>query len=361
MGPLEIRAPTPDARCVEASLPSLGEGITPTRKFFIRSHFAVPLLKPETWRLAVEGAVEHPLVLGWEGLRSLPFREVTATLECAGNSRSTVRPRPEGVLWGHGAIGTGRFGGVSLGDVLARARPRRSAREVVLSGADRGKEPGVEGALRYEMSVDLAKAMDPDTLLAFEMNGAPLLPAHGFPVRAVVPGYYGMASVKWLTRVEVVDRPFTGYFRARAYTYIREGQRTAEPRRPVTTLNVKSLITRPGEGEVLAPGRYRIRGVAWSAGVPIARVEVSTSPVPEGPASWRTARLTPSSSRYAWTRWELDWEAREPGFYIVRARATDATGATQPEEAEWNFRGVGNNSVHAVPVEVRARGPRTRA
>ncbi len=355
--PLEVRAPTPEARCVEASLPSLVEEITPTSKFFIRSHFAVPSLTREDWRLTIEGEVDRPTVLTYEDVRALPHRELVVTMECAGNSRSTVRPRPEGVLWGHGAVSTGRWRGVPLRLALDRAGIRPSALEVVLQGADQGKEPGVRGNIRYEMSVDLAKALHPDTLLVDEMNGQPLPPSHGFPVRVIVPGYYGMASVKWLTRIEVIDHPFDGHFRTRAYAYIREGQRSDEPKVPATAARVKSLINWPREGQVLATGPHVIRGVAWSGDSPVVRVDVSVFPASSAGEVWHCARLGSNSSRYSWTHWELLCDIPDPGFYVIRSRATDERGFSQPVQAEWNYRGLGNNSIHCVPIEVQAGGP----
>ncbi len=355
--PLEVGAPTPDAKCVEASLPSLVDETTPTNRFFVRSHFAVPRLTEEDWRLSIEGNLEHPTVLTYADLLALPHRDLVSTLECAGNSRSTVRPKPEGVLWGHGAVSTGRWRGVPLWMVLDRAGLKPSTVEVALQGADQGTEPGIEGALHYEMSIDVAKALHPDTLLVDHMNGERLTPHHGFPVRVIVPGYYGMASVKWLVRIEARDQPFRGYFRDRAYTYIREGQRAEEPRKPASVVRVKSLITWPRQGQVLATGPHVIRGAAWSGESPIVRVEVSVSPAQGGGEIWRPARLRPGSTRHAWTHWELMCEIPESGFYIIRARATDENGNCQPVEAEWNFRGLGNNSIHCVPVEVRASGP----
>jgi len=355
--PLERRPPTADARCVEASLPSLVDEVTPTNRFFIRSHFAVPHLTREDWQLTVSGEVERPLVIRYDDLRSLPHRDLVTTMECAGNSRSTVRPKPEGVLWGHGAVSTGKWRGVPLGLLLERAGVRTTAREVVLRGADRGREPGLAGELAYEMSLPVEKALHPDTLLVDEMNGTPLPPAHGFPVRAVVPGYYGMASVKWLTDVVVLDQPFDGYFRTRAYAYIREGQRTNEPKEPAAAIRVKSLVNWPREGQILATGPHVLRGVAWSGAAPIVRVDVSISPTTGAGEVWRSAQLHPAPTRYAWNHWELFCDLPDPGFYVIRARATDELGNTQPVEAEWNFRGIGNNSIHCVPVEVQAGGP----
>ena len=355
--PLEVRAPTPEARCVEASLPSLVDEVTPTGRFFIRSHFSVPHLTREEWQLHVGGLVDRPVTMGYEEFQSLPHRDLISTMECAGNSRSTVRPKPEGVLWGHGAVSTGRWRGVPLRTLLDRVGVRPSAVEVVLEGADRGKEPGIGSDLSYAMSIDLPKALHPDTLLVDEMNGEPLAPSHGFPVRAIVPGYYGMASVKWLTQISAVDRPFEGYFRARAYTYIREGQRASDPRTPASFIRVKSLINWPREGQILATGPHVIRGAAWSGEAPILRVDVSISPPSGAGEVWHSARLHPAQSRYAWSHWDLLCDLPDPGFYLIRARATDELGNTQPVQAEWNFRGIGNNSIHCVPIEVQAAGP----
>ncbi len=355
--PLEVRAPTPDARCVESSLSSLTDDVTPTNRFFIRSHFAVPHLTRDAWRLKVRGTVEREVVLDFDEFSALPHRDLVVTMECAGNSRSTVRPKPEGVLWGHGAVSTGLWRGVPLCHVLDQAGVQRTAVEVVLGGADRGHEPGQESELGYEMSIDLDKALHPDTLLVDEMNGRPLAPSHGFPVRAVVPGYYGMASVKWLTDLQVVDRPFEGYFRSRAYAYIREGQRTEEPKAPARVIRVKSLIHWPREGQILATGPHVLRGLAWSGEAAIERVDVSISPPTGAGEVWRSARLERGRSRYAWTHWSLHCDLPDPGFYIIRARATDELGHSQPVQAEWNFRGLGNNSIHCVPVEVQIAGP----
>lgn len=355
--PLEVRAPTPDARCLEASLSSLEDEITPTNRFFIRSHFAVPKIDPESWRLVIDGEVERPITLTLADLRELPHRELTSVLECAGNGRIAVRPKAEGVLWGHGAVSNARWRGVPLRSVLETVRVKSTAIEAVLEGADRGHEPGVAEELRYAMSIFVGKALDGETLLVDEMNGEPLSASHGFPVRAIVPGWYGMASVKWLTRINFTAKPFQGYFRSRAYAYIREGDSSESPKPPVTSVRVKSLVTWPKEGQVLAPGPHRLRGVAWSGDAAILRVDVSMSPETGAGGVWRPARLLPGASRYSWSHWELLCDLPHPGFYVVRARATDELGNTQPVQAEWNFRGVGTNSIHCVPVEVHPSGP----
>lgn len=355
--PLEVGAPTPDARCVEASLASLDAEITPTNRFFIRSHFAVPKIDRATWRLTIDGQVDRPSTFTFEDLRDLPHRDLTSTMECAGNGRVTVRPKAEGVLWGHGAVSTAKWRGVPLRTLLEAAGVRPTAVEVLFRGADRGTEPGASGEVAYEMSISVAKALDADTLLVDEMNGEPLSPSHGFPVRMIVPGWYGMASVKWLTHVTLTDEPFQGHFRSRAYAYIYEGDPAERPKEPVTTMRVKSLITWPKEGTVIAPGPHKVRGVAWSGDSPILRVDVSTEPATGSGEVWRPARLVGRSTRHAWVQWEFYCDLPLAGFYVLRVRATDELGHTQPAQARWNFRGVGNNSIHCIPIEVRPGGP----
>ncbi len=361
--PLEVRPPTPDALCIESPLASLETAVTPTSHFFVRNHFAVPHIDLRDWRLAIEGEVDRPLLLTYEEIRNLPHRPLRALIECAGNSRSSVRPHPEGVLWRNGAVGTAEWVGTPLRDLLERAKIRPGAVEVLFEGLDHGKEPGLDAEISYGMSITADKALDPDTLLVDEMNGQPLSARHGFPLRAIVPGWYGMASVKWLSRIVVLQQPFEGYFRTRAYAFISEGESAEARHRPVTSVRVKSLVTWPKEGSVLAPGAHRIRGVAWSGVGRIARVEVSIGGLRESleEETWLPAVLSEPESRHAWTHWEFARELTRPGFYVIRARATDEKGNTQPLEAKWNFRGLGNNSVHQVPLEVRAKAsPRAK-
>jgi DMSO/TMAO reductase YedYZ molybdopterin-dependent catalytic subunit len=354
--PLEVRPPTPDALCIETPLASLETPVTPVSQFFVRNHFAVPQVDLEDWRLAIEGHVERPRLLTYEEIRGLPHRPLRALIECAGNSRSSVRPHPEGVLWRNGAVSTGEWVGTPLRDLLELAKVRPGAVEVLLEGLDHGKEPGLDREIHFGMSITTEKAMDPDTLLVDEMNGNPLSPRHGFPLRAIVPGWYGMASVKWLSRIVVLHRPFDGYFRTRAYAFIPEGEAADAPHRPVSAVRVKSLVTWPKEGSVLSTGLHRIRGVAWSGVGRIVRVEVSVGGMkdPLEEETWHSAVLTDADSPYSWSHWEYPRELDRAGFYVIRVRATDEKGNVQPPEAKWNFRGLANNSVHQVPVEVRS-------
>ncbi|MCI4319672.1 MAG: sulfite oxidase [Thermoplasmata archaeon] len=352
----ELEVVVREPLCAEVPLTALNSWITPTPRFFVRSHFPAPHVDLPSYRLAVDGEVDRAFTLSYPELRKLPDRTVVATMECAGNSRTRVYPPAEGVPWKHGALGTARWRGVPLADLLARAGLRRGATEVVLEGADRGRERGVAGEIGYAMSVPVDKAMDPDTLLALEMNGADLEPRHGFPVRAVVPGWYGMASVKWLTRISVIDHPFQGYYRTRPYVFIHEGDDPESSKKPVTTLQVKSLITWPSEDAVLSTGSHVVRGVAWGGSGTITRVEVTTLPVDgwEPSVPWAQATLLEPRARHAWVRWECPLRFDAPGYHVIRVRAVDDAGTTQPLYAPWNFRGVATNSIHAIPVIVRA-------
>jgi DMSO/TMAO reductase YedYZ molybdopterin-dependent catalytic subunit len=334
-----------------APLASLDTWVTPTSLFFIRTHFPfLPELDITDWRLTVEGEVERPLRLQYDDLWHLPSKELGCLLECAGNSRAAVQPPVEGLLWDHGGVGNARWKGVPLCTVLEQVGVKATAQEVLLEGADCGKERGASGESGYAMSLPLDKAMHPDTLLAYEMNGAVLSPEHGYPIRAVVPGWYGMTSVKWLRRIVALDQPFQGYHQSQYYVFIKEGVQHGAHKERVTSMRVKSLITWPNRGQVLSIGTHSIQGVAWSGQGAVSRVEVST----DNGRTWHPTNLQDSQSPYAWQQWKFQWQAIEPGYFLIRARATDAQGNTQPEQAPWNFRGFANNSIHAIPVEVRA-------
>lgn len=321
---------------------ALAEPLTPADRFFVRSHFGVPRIDPLRWRLRVEGAVRRPLELDLEALQALGAQEATVTLECAGNGRSLLKPTPPGLPWGLGAVGTARFTGLPLEALLRRAGLEPGAREVAFFGADQGEVEG-GGVEAYARSLPLEEALRPEVLLAWGMNGAPLPPEHGFPLRLVVPGWYGMASVKWLVRILVLRAPFKGYFQAQDYLYQSPGGRVE----PVTRIRVRALILTPVQGARLEGGPVEVRGLAWSGYGPVRRVEVSA----DGGRRWQEAELW-ASSPYAAARWRYLWHPPAPGVYTLMARAQDASGAIQPLEPFWNERGYGNNQVHRVQVEV---------
>ena len=340
-----------DPVCRESALTSLDSWITPTERFYVRNHFSdIPKVDPSTWRLAIDGEVRQPLSLSFSDILAMPSKELTMTMECAGNSRSYVTPPAEGLIFRHGAVSTARWKGVPLNSVLERVGVSDAAVEVVFQGADYGEEEedGVAFDLAFRRSLPLDKALHPDTLLAYEMNDQVLTAAHGFPLRMVVPRWYAMASVKWLTHINVLDRPFHGFFQQRRYVMINEGREDSLDRQPVTALKVKSLITSPRHGEVIQPGTCTIRGFAWSGEGDVEKVEVC----PDGGRNWQGATLLGESEPNAWRQWELDWQASQPGHYILMARATDSEGNTQPNTIPWNFRGYANNGVHTIAVEV---------
>jgi DMSO/TMAO reductase YedYZ molybdopterin-dependent catalytic subunit len=311
----------------ETPLEGVRSWVTPNRLFFVRNHFPVPVLDLDSWKLSVGGCVERPMEWSWDDLGALPERSVFATVECAGNGRSFLQPHVHGVQWGAGAIGHAEWTGVPLRLVLQRAGLMPGAVEVLFEGADVGSEADHPEPMAFARSLPLAKALDPDTLLATRMNGELLEPTHGFPVRLLVPGWYGVASVKWLRRVEVLREPFRGYFQTTKYTVQRP---TADGLKPVVVgpMAAKSEIVRPRAGEVLGVGTNRLFGVAWAGPEAVARVEVST----DSGWSWNDAELIGPRAAYSWTLWEYLWEVAEPGRYELLARAASTAGQVQPRE-----------------------------
>ena len=326
----------------------LGEDLTPTVRFYRRSHFPIPVLDPAAWRLGVGGMVHRPLSLSLPELIRLPAETLAVTLECAGNGRALQRPPAPGVQWGPGAVGTAEWTGPRLADVLARAGIRPGACEVIFGGADQGQAAdGSPRSIRFERSLPVRDALESGALLAYAMNGQPLPVRHGYPLRLVVPGWYAVASVKWLTDIRVVAEPFDGFFQAVHYVYDwdRGGHGAPEP---VREMQVRALITRPGAGQELPAGGVIVRGVAWSGAAPVARVEVS---VAGGP--WRKARLIGAPAAHGWQQWEFLAGGLRPGDVTVRARATDLAGRVQPGRPEWNRLGYGTNFIHEVRVLAR--------
>lgn len=311
----------------ETPLESVQGWVTPNRLFFVRNHFDVPAIDRSRWRLRVEGCVERPSEWTWEELTSLPQRSVFATVECAGNGRSFLKQTAPGVQWGAGAVGHAEWTGVPLARVLERSGLKAEALEVVCEGSDRGSESDHPEPMHFVRSLPLAKALDPDTLLAYRMNGELLQPSHGAPARLFVPGWYGVASVKWLSRIEVVDRPFRGYFQSVKYTVQRRNRSGVETV-VVGPMAVKSEILRPHADNLLAPGANRIFGVAWAGEEAVAGVEVST----DDGQSWFPADLIGMRAPYSWTLWEYLWEVAEPGVYNLLSRATSGGGQVQPTD-----------------------------
>ena len=311
----------------ETPLDKVRGWVTPNRLFFVRNHFPVPDIDLNAWRLRVEGCVAHALDLSFDDLAALPTRSVFATVECAGNGRSFLEQRAAGVQWGAGAIGHAEWTGVPLRHLLEEAGIDAKAVEVLCEGCDQGTEADHPQPMHFARSLPLTKALDPDTLLATHMNGESLEPEHGFPLRLFVPGWYGVASVKWLRRIEVLDRPYAGYFQTHKYTVQRKTNRGLKTI-VVGPMAVKSEIIRPPEGSVLGVGVNRVFGVAWAGEEPVAAVEVST----DGGSSWSEAVLLGPHAPYSWTMWEYLWETGEPGSHTLLAKARSASGREQPLE-----------------------------
>jgi DMSO/TMAO reductase YedYZ molybdopterin-dependent catalytic subunit len=331
----------------ETPLPELVGGVVmPTARFYVRNHFPIPDLDAGPFRLGVTGLVERPLSLSLRELQNMRSQTEVVTLECAGNGRTLFDPPVPGERWQYGAVSTAEWSGVPLAEILDRAGVRSSAREVRFRGADGGEVDNKRGPIRFERSLTIDEARSSDAILAYAMNGEPLPIQHGFPLRLVVPGWYGVASVKWLTEIEVSDRPFEGHYQTEKYVYYwnRNGKETREP---VTLQRVRALITEPSPGQEAPPGELVVRGVAWSGAAPIAKVEVS---VDRG--DWREAHLIGERKRHSWQWWELIARFDRPGTVSLRVRATDLAGRNQPDQAEWNKLGYGNNGIHEVTARI---------
>ncbi|MGH7128606.1 MAG: sulfite oxidase [Planctomycetaceae bacterium] len=309
----------------ETPLGDVQSWVTPNRLFYVRNHFDLPEIDRSAWRLAIAGCVERDLELSWEQFESLPQRSVFATMECAGNGRSFLERRVEGVPWGAGAIGHAEWTGVSLSLVLKQAGLKPEAVEIVGHGADQGTEKGLPEPMHFARSLPREKALHPDTLLATRMNGELLEPSHGAPVRLLVPGWCGVSSVKWLTRLDAVDTPFQGYFQAVKYVVQRRTGRGTQTE-VIGNMPVKSEIIRPRDGEAIGIGTNRIFGLAWAGEDEVAAVELSL----DGGRTWGRTELVGPRAPYSWCLWEYLWEVAAPGEYTLLSRAISSSGRIQP-------------------------------
>ncbi|WP_210594228.1 sulfite oxidase [Streptomyces sp. GESEQ-35] len=331
-------------------LEALRYDVTPPGLHYVLTHYDIPYVpEDEPWTLTIGGLVRRPLRLDLAELRAYPQVTVRVTLECAGNGRALLTPRPVSQPWLVEAVGTADWTGVPLRLLLAEASVAPDAVDVVFTGADHGVERGVEQDYRRSLPVDVATGAEPEVLVAYAMNGVPLPPQHGSPLRLVVPGWYGMAHVKWLREITATDTAFTGFQQAVAYRLRQHPQDEGEP---VTRIAPRALLVPPGfpdfmsRTRIVRPGPVTIDGRAWSGQAPVTRAEVST----DAGHTWHPADLAPDAGhRWAWRRWRFTWTAT-PGEHVLSARATDAEGHTQPLEAPWNRGGFANNLVQRVPV-----------
>ena len=319
--------------------------VTSVGLHYLLIHYDVPVVDPQTWRLRVRG--ERELELSLDDLRARPAAEATVTMECAGNGRARLDPRPVSQPWLVEAVGTARWGGTPLRPLLEEAG-LGGGTEVLFTGIDRGVEGGEEQA--FQRALPLEEALRGEVLLAYEMNGAPLPPQHGFPLRLVVPGWYGMTNVKWLERIELVDEPFAGYQQTWSY---RLRQAEDDEGEPLQRMQPRSLMVPPGIPEFMTrdrsvePGEVVLEGRAWSGVAPVAAVEVSS----DGGSTWAQAELEAAAEPWAWRGWTFRWIA-EPGEYVLASRARDEAGNEQPAEPPWNLGGYANNAVQTVRVTV---------
>ncbi len=348
---LTIRSRQPDN--LESSFHDLSDLITPNENFYVRSHFETPEIDVNAWTLQIGGSVREPLTFTLAQLEAFPRTSATVTLECAGNGRVYLSPAAPGDQWALGAVGTADWTGVRLSTLLQHAGVDDRAKEVILVGSDVGvwkDPPKPVDQIQYARSIPIKKAMSGDVLLAYQMNEDPLPASHGSPVRAVVGGWYGMASVKWLSQIIVVDQPFQGYFQTTDYAYW-SSEAGMTVRRPITEMQLKLQIARPTEREVIAAGStYRVTGAAWSGSSAVARVEFSD----DGGRTFAPASLTGAPIPFAWRLWDFQWKVpKAAGMRTLAARAFDETGRVQTTGHDPNF---GNYMIsHQLPVVVEVR------
>lgn len=322
--------------------------VTPVGMHYLLTHYDIPFLEADGFELVVDGSVGDQLRLDLSDLRSRPVVSARVTLECAGNGRARLLPRPVSQPWLVEAVGTAEWTGTPLAPLLREAGVRVEAVEAVFSAADHGIERGVEQD--YQRSLPLAEALRDDVLLVYGMNGGPLPPQHGFPLRLIVPGWYGMAHVKWLTRITLVDEPFDGH-QMRAY---RLRQDSDDPGTPLTRMEPRALLQPPGfadfmtRARVVHPGPVPVTGRAWSGWAPVDGVDITV----DG-HTWHAATTEPGLGHCEWASWSWTWDAT-PGDYVLSARARDRSGRVQPVQQPWNSGGFANNVVQQVPVTVVA-------
>ncbi len=331
-------------------LEALRYPITPVGLHYLLIHYDIPVVEPESWKLEIGGLVERPLELSLADIRSRPAEELVVTMECAGNGRARLERRPISQPWLLEAVGTARWRGTPLRTLLEEAGLADEAVEILFTGLDRGVEGGI--AQSFQRSLPREEALRDEVLLVYEMNGEPLPPQHGFPLRLVVPGWYGMTNVKWLARIEAVDRPFEGYQQSTAYRLRLEED---EEGRPLDRMLPRSLMIPPGQPEFLTRERNvplepcLLEGRAWSGTSPVAGVEVSA----DGGENWNEAELgQEADSAWAWRSWSYRWEPPAAGTYELCSRARDEAGNEQPLEPDWNLGGYVNNAVQRVRVVV---------
>lgn len=311
----------------ETPVDSMRTWITPNSHFFVRNHFEVPELDESRWTLRLNVNADSERRLSWDLLDTMPQHNVFATLECAGNGRAFLEKRAPGVQWGAGAVGNAEWSGVRVRDLIDPEKMGDDALEIIFEGSDRGVEGGSDGEICFARSLPIDAALHPDTIIALRMNGEVLSVDHGYPARLIVPGWYGVASVKWLSGIRVTADPFRGFFQSVKYT-VKRDTAMGVSEEVVGSMLPKSEITRPRPAERLSTGVHCVEGVAWAGREAVAAVESSF----DGGESWRRAEMASPQQRYCWTNWRIEWTANEPGQYQLMARAISASGEIQPTQ-----------------------------
>jgi DMSO/TMAO reductase YedYZ molybdopterin-dependent catalytic subunit len=338
-------------RNVETPLSAIDSFLTPTDRHFVRSHFAVPALDLKTWKLRIEGHVETPLEFTLDELKKLKAVSKKVTLECAGNGRVFLVPPARGLQWAFGGVSTADWVGVPLAELLDRAKPKAGAADVILVGADKGAitaDPASPGPIHFDRGIPIEKARKADTVLAYAMNDADLPASHGAPLRAVVGGWYGVASVKWLTRIVVTDTAYQGFWQTFDYSYFTRRDGGLPQLTPVTAMQPKAILTSP-TGQVARGVKTRLFGAAWAGERKVGKVEVSF----DGGKAWVPAKVNPQNDPLAWTFWELEHTFQQPGPAQVLVRCTDEKGLAQPDSRDPDRRTYMIN--HLVPFELTVK------
>ncbi|MDZ5474530.1 sulfite oxidase [Bacillus sp. 31A1R] len=332
----------------ESPIHFLSKWKTPEEYFYLRNHFSYPHFYDMHFGLMVDGLVSNTTFISYRNILSMKSKSIVVPLECAGNKRSKFVPKVYGEQWEEGAISQGKWRGISLRDLLSPLHISPTAKEIVFIGKDFGKRTDMLGLFYYARSLPISKALDPDTLIAYEYNDKPITFKHGFPLRLIVPSWYAMASVKWLQWIVVIDHEFNGPFQNVDYVYY-PNKETDKGKFPVTVLIVNSTIQKPLDFEILDTGKHVITGIAWTGKGTIKKVEIST----DNGKTWNTVFIKYlSNESYSWVRWSYEWEVKNKGEYTIKSRATDSEGRVQPEEPFWNRKGYGYNAVSSVTVKV---------
>ncbi|TCP28704.1 molybdenum-dependent oxidoreductase-like protein [Scopulibacillus darangshiensis] len=331
----------------ETPIHFLGGDLTPASYFYRRNHFRYPLLTHESYYIPISGCVRTPTIFSFKDILSLPSKTLNVLLECSGEKRAFFHPKVFGEQWEDGALSQARWKGVPLRTLIEYTGATDKAMEVVVEGYDFGTRTDRPGLFSFARSLPIDKALHPDTLIAYELNGKPIPFKHGYPLRLIVPQWYAMASVKWVKKITLINSHFKGPFQDTDYIYYPHRTNDAG-RYPVTTMRVNSTIQQPLNLAVLGQGVHKIRGIAWTGQGIVSRVEISV----DNGRTWDNATLHTHPKPYVWVSWTYNWDVHEKGEYTVLSRAIDSAGNMQPKQAEWNRKGYGYNAVSDVKVKI---------